>query len=222
MKPRVVLIGGFTKTRFLALSLIAKGYKVIAINRDQEKCRKLAEIDHLTVFHGDGSKPFILEEANIYDADIAIALTNRDDDNFVICELCKKKFNVKKTVAIVSDPQKTDFFYHMNIDVVISAAITVAAAIEQLTFVDELSSMISFGDSSLRVMRPLIPSDSPLINHRIDSLSLPKEVIIACLQRHQDIIVCKGDTTLQANDRLLVIVSNEDDAKALNRLFKNE
>ena len=126
MKKRVVLIGGFNKTKFLASSLIKKGYSVTAINSDMEKCRELAEIESLSVFNGDGSKPFILEDANAYNADMAIALTDRDDDNLVISELCKKKFNVKKTVAIISDPQKMKFFYRMGIDSVVCAVTAVA------------------------------------------------------------------------------------------------
>lgn len=96
MKTRIFLIGGFNKTRSLAKSLIKKGYRVTAINNDKEKCNALAEIEHLTVFVGDGTKPFVLEDADAYNADIAIALTDHDADNLVICELCKKKFHVKK------------------------------------------------------------------------------------------------------------------------------
>ena len=66
----------------------------------------LASIEDLEVIFGDGTKPFVLEEADGENMDIAIALTNKDDDNLVICELCKKKFHVKKTVALVRDPQK--------------------------------------------------------------------------------------------------------------------
>jgi len=137
VKTRIFLIGGFQKTKFLAKSLLKKGYHVTAINKDTEKCLAMAEIENLTVFNGDGTKPFVLEDADAYEADIAIALTEYDADNLVICELCKKKFHIKKTVALISDPKKTEFFYRMGIDSVVCAITAVANIIEQQTFLDE-------------------------------------------------------------------------------------
>ncbi len=104
MKTNVLLIGGFGKARALALSLIQKGYHVAAVNACEADCRALAEIQALTVIRGDGTRPFVLEDAGARDADIAIALTPRDDDNLVICQLCKKRFQVDKTVALIGDP----------------------------------------------------------------------------------------------------------------------
>jgi trk system potassium uptake protein TrkA len=130
MKQRVFLIGGFEESVFLAQSLIKQGYAVTAINDSMEKCQMLAAISHLLVFNGDGSNPEVLEQADIYNADIAMALTDRDDDNFVIAELCKKKYEVKYTISLVSDPKLIDFFKRMDVDVVISAVSTIASILE--------------------------------------------------------------------------------------------
>lgn len=73
-----------------------KGYSVTVINNDYQKCLHLAEIDALSVIYGDGTRPFVLEDANAQGADIAIALTQDDADNLIICELCKKMFHIKK------------------------------------------------------------------------------------------------------------------------------
>ena len=130
MKKRIILIGGYSKARFLSVSLINKGYSVTAINDDMEKCKFLTEIDKLTVFYGDGTKQHVLNDADIYNADIAIALTDKDEDDLVICQLCKKVFNIKKTVAIASDPSKYEFFRHMGIDSVICEISIISGIIE--------------------------------------------------------------------------------------------
>ena len=113
MKTKVLLIGGRNKAKSLATSLISKGYHVTVINDTYEGCLKLAEIDKLTVINGDGTRPFVLEDASAGDADIAIAMTAKDEDNLVICELCKKRFHVAKTVSLLTVPKKSDFFYKM-------------------------------------------------------------------------------------------------------------
>ena len=131
MKKSVFLIGGFAEPRLPAKSLILNHYRVSAINQNMDQCRELAKIDSLKVYHGDGTKPFVLEDAEVHHADIVIALTPRDEDNLVICELCKKKFHVKKTVSLVSDPGKTEFFRQMGVDSVVCAIATITGIIEQ-------------------------------------------------------------------------------------------
>jgi trk system potassium uptake protein TrkA len=218
MKPRVFLIGGFKKTRFLANSLIKKGYSVTAINDDNEKCLELAEIEKLTVFNGDGSKPFVLEDANIYNADIAIALTDKDTDNLVISELCKKKYGVKRTVALIADPKKTDFFYHMGIDSVVCAASMVASSLEEQAFRDEMSTMLTVGGKRIKVSQVHIPDTSPAVDKTLRVIDLPERVIVACIIRDDESIIARGNTQVKADDVLLMVTSDEDEPAAIREL----
>ena len=218
MKKRVLLIGGFSKTKSLANSLMKKGYHVTAINSDINDCKSLAEIDNLTVLNGDGSKPYILEDANAYNMDIAIALTDRDDDNLVICELCKKKFQVKKTVALISDPKKTEFFYRMGIDSVVCAITAIAGIIEQQAFLDEMVTLIPVGEGRLRIVQVPIPQTAPAVGKKLWELSLPKDVIIGCVLRGDKNIVPRGDTRILAGDVLILISIDEHETAAIREL----
>lgn len=74
MNMQVLLIGGFDIARTLAASLLKRKYQVTAVHPDYDRCKQLADIRGLQVIHGDGSKPFILEEAGARRTDIAIAL----------------------------------------------------------------------------------------------------------------------------------------------------
>jgi trk system potassium uptake protein TrkA len=218
MKKRVLLIGGFHKTKSLAVSLIKKGYRVTAINNDQGDCKVLAETEKLTVFHGDGTKPFILEDASANNADIAIALTDRDDDNLVICELCKKKFNVQKTVALISDPRKTDFFYRMGIDSVVCAITAIAGIIEQQTFLEEMATLVPVGQGRIRIGQVPISQTAPAVDKKLWELSLPKDVIIGCVLRGDKSLVPRGDTRILAGDVLLLISTDEHETASVREL----
>ncbi len=218
MKKKVVLIGGFNKTKSLAISLIKKGYQVTAVNNNKQNCQVLAEIEKLTVFLGDGTKPFVLEDANIYDADIAIALTERDEDNLVMCELCKKRFHVKKTVALISDPKKTDFFYRMGIDSVVCAISAIAGIIEQQAFLDEIATLVPVGEGRIRVAQVPISQSAPAVGKKLWELSLPKEVIIGCVLRGDKSKIPRGDTRILAGDILVLISSDEHETAAVREL----
>ena len=131
MKKKALLIGGSSQTKYLANSLLKQGYHVVAINEDIEVCQSLSELNKLSVFRGDGSMPPVLEDAGAHDADLAVVITEHDDDNLVICELCKKIFRVKKTISLISNPQKADFSYKLGIDFIICPIKSIIGIIEQ-------------------------------------------------------------------------------------------
>jgi len=218
MKRRIFLIGGFNETTSLAKSLIKKGYRVTAINDDRGKCNALAEIEHLTVFVGDGTKPFVLEDADAYNADIAIALTDHDADNLVICELCKKKFHIKKTVALISDPKKTEFFYRMGIDSVVCAITAIANIIEQQAFLDEMATLVPIGDGRINIAQVPVAATAPVVDKKLWEINLPKEVIIGCVLRGEHSIVPRGDTRVLAGDMLVLISSAKQEMAAIKEL----
>lgn len=218
MKKRALIIGGFHKARSLADSLIKKDYHVTVINSDYQSCLVLAEIEALSVIHGDGTKPFILDDANAQDADIAVALTQKDDDNLVICELCKKKFNVKKTVSLVSDPKKTEFFYQMGIDSVVCAVNAITNIIEQQAFLDGIASLIPIGEGRISIAEVPIPATAPVVGKRIWEIELPKEVIIGCILRGEGSMIPRGDTRILAGDMLVLISSDKQELTAIKEL----
>ena len=195
-----------------------KGYHVTAVNTSYQDCLILAEIDSLTVINGDGTKSFILEQANAQDIDVAIALTKRDDDNLVICELCKKKFNVKKTVAIVNDPHKIEFFYKMGIDSVVCSTSAITGIIEQQAFMDEIAISIPIVEGRINIAEVPIPQTAPAVGKKLWEINLPKEVIVGCILRHESNMIPRGDTRILAGDVLVLISSDKKEMVAIKEL----
>ncbi len=218
MKTKVLLVGGRSKAKSLATSLIKKGYKVTVINDTYEDCLKMSEIDKLTVINGDGTRPFVLEDAGTDDADIAIALTSKDEDNLVICELCKKKFHVKKTVALLADPKKTDFFYRMGIDSVVCAITAITGIIEQQAFLYKIATLVPIGEGRASIVKVPISGTAPAVGKKLWEINLPKQVIIGCILRGDTTMVPRGDTRILAGDMLVLISSDKHEIAAIKEL----
>lgn len=218
MKKSVLLIGGFDMARALAVSLLKKGYRVTLICEDCEKCQILAGINGLQVIAGDGAKPYILEEAGADDMDIAIALTDNDDDNLVICELCKKKFGVKKTVCTIKNGENTEFFHKMGVDSVVCATNAISSIIEQQAFVDEVTTLIPIGEGRLSVAEVTIGESAPAVGKKLWEITLPKQVIVGCIIRQETNIIPRGDTRVMAGDVLILISSEKQEIAAVHEL----
>ena len=222
MKGNVLLVGGRSKAKSLAQSLLKKGYQVTVINKELPDCEKLAENEKLTVIHGDGTKPYVLEDANAGRMDIAIALTPRDEDNLVVCELCKKKFRVPKTLSLLSDPQKTDFFYKMGVDSVVCAISAVTGIIEQQAFMEEMAKAIPIGEGRVQLLEVPITETDPAAQKQVWEINLPKEVIIGCILRRDQTLIPRGDTRILAGDILVLISGNEQEEIAILELKGGE
>ncbi len=206
---KILLIGGRSKAKSLAISLRNQGHKILIINKNKEDCMMLAEINGVTVVNGDGTKNYVLEDAGANECDICIALTSKDEDNLVACQLCKRQFNIQKTVAIVSDPNKTEFFQQMGIDNVVCAVAAVTSIIEHTTFIEEITNIISIGKGKAKIMELYINQNSPAVEKRIWEIELPKEVIIGCILRDDMTLIPRGDTRILVGDVLVVISGNK-------------
>ena len=218
MKKKVLLIGGRRKAKSLAVSLIKRGYRVTAVNENKEDCIKLEELKGISVVCGDGTKPYVLEEAGAEGCEIAIALMSKDEDNLVACELCKKFYHVKKTVSLLSDPQKKEFFSQMGIDSVVCSIAAVTNIIEQQAFVEEMANTVPIGEGRVQIAEVPISATAPVVGKKLWEITLPKEVIISCILRNDSIIIPRGDTRILAGDQLVVVSSNGQETAALKVL----
>ena len=217
-RSRVLLIGGRSKARSLADSLISQGNKVTVINDSMEECERLAEVKNLNVYHGDGTKPYVLDEAGAADCQIAIALTSRDENNLVACQMCKRNFGVPKTVSLVSDPNKTEFFHQMGVDSVVCAISTVTSIIQQQAFIDDMVNIIPVGLGKVQIVEVQIPDTSPITGKKLWEIDLPKEVVVGCVLRRDQAIIPRGDTRISAGDTLVIIAGNGQELAAIQVL----
>ena len=218
MKKKVLLIGGMNKAKSLAASLIAQGYYVTVINKSLKDCTKLAEMKNLNVYHGDGTKLYALDEAGADECSIAIALTFSDQDNLVACQMCKRNFGVKKTVALVSDPEKIEFFHQMGVDRVVCAISTVTSIIQQQAFVDDMVNVLPIGHGAVQIAEVNIPKDSAAAGKRLMDINLPDEAVVGCILRRDHTIIPRGDTVINGGDNLVVIASTEHEMEAIKIL----
>lgn len=214
----ILLIGGRSKAKAMAISLLEQGYRVTAINAAMEDCKKLAEIPGLHVIHGDGTKPYILDEADAAGCDIAIALTARDTDNLVACQLCKNQFHVAKTVSLVQDPNKTAFFSQMGVDSVVCAISAVTGIIQQQAFIDDMTTVIPVGKGRVQIVEIQIPADAPAAGKKLWEITLPKEAIVGCILRADTTLIPRGDTRILEGDTLVVITGNGQELNAAHAL----
>src|SRR5688500_5627608 len=114
----VVLAGGGKVGRFIAVDLLNEGHDVAIIERVEGRCDQLLRDYDLLVIHGDACDVRDLQQARPERADVFVATTGDDDDNFVACQLAKATFEVPRVIARVNAPRNKVIFDRMKIETV--------------------------------------------------------------------------------------------------------
>ena len=217
---RIMIVGGKKKAWFLTKAFTEKRHRVTVINKDREVCDKItADFAKAVVINGDGSRPFILEDANTGDMDIVIALTNSDADNLVICELCKKVFNVPRTMALVSSPQNMDIFSRLGVDTTVSSVALLTSIIEQRAFEEDIKNFLPIGSGEVSIFEIEIPADSPICGKSLSEAKIPEDATISCVIRNETPIIPKGFTRIEEGDKLVVVAISSKQSHVLDAIL---
>lgn len=213
----IIIAGGREEIHFLIKNFISKGHHVTLINKEEKYCKNFARRhEKIDVVLGDASMPTVLEDAGVIYANLVIALTKYDPDNLVICQIAKAMYGVKRTVAVVNDPENIPVFKSLGIDTVISTVNIVSSIIEQKVSVEEITNLISMEEGKVSITEIVVTENSPVINKTLAEINLPYSSVIGCIIRNEDAIIPRGSTVVMEKDRLIAISLPE----AQSEMFK--
>lgn len=202
---RVILIGGSKTVYFLARQFVQRRYYVTIINRDPIRSKELAQTTKATVVLGEGTDINRLEEAGARQADILLALTSKDQDNLIACQIAQRKFGIPRTIALVNDPENEAIFKQLGVQMAFSATRIIASIIEQETDFDDITNMMSLAQGRVNIIDVRLDEDSPAVGKSLTELELTDNALIACIIRNNNMIVPRGLTRLEVDDHLLLI-----------------
>lgn len=215
---KIVIAGGREEADFLIGSLLSKKIKLKVINDDKNYSKYLSEKHNISVMYGDSSKEYILDDADIVGFDVLIALTNNDADNFVTCQLAKKKFDVKRVVCTVNNPINVEIFKKLGINSVISSTYTVAKALEQATTLENLVNTLSNEDEAFSISEVTINKNTQCVGKQIRSVKLPAKARITCVIHKGKMVIPTGQTILYEDDKVLLLSAKECHEEAIEMM----
>lgn len=214
----ILIVGAGKVGYFLAKRLCQGKHTVSVIDKDRQICEEIAKELESLVVNGDGCDPNILEEAGIQRADVVAAVTGDDEDNLVICQLAKEKFNVQRTVGRVNNPDNEHTFSELGIDVPVDSTRIIAKIIEEEVSFSDFVNLMSFKRGKLAIVRVDLPSDAPVINKQLKDINLPKDAVLVSIVRGEEVILPKGDTVLKSGDDVIAITLIGNEPQLLNLL----
>lgn len=207
----IVIVGAGKIGYFLAKRLCQSKHTVSVVEKDTSICEEIARELEALVINGDGCEPRILQEAGIERADVVAAVTGDDEDNLIICQLAKERFNIRRTVGRVNNPDNEHTFAELGIDVPVDSTKIIAKVIEEEVSFSDFVNLMSFKRGKMAIVRVDLPADSPVINKEVKDIELPPDSVLVSIVRQEEVIVPKGNTVLRPGDDVvaLTLIGNE-------------
>jgi trk system potassium uptake protein TrkA len=214
----IVVVGAGKVGYFLAKRLCVSKHTVSIVDKDKSTCEEIAKELNALVINGDGCDPRILEEAGTARADVLAAVTGDDEDNLIICQLAKEKFNIQRTIGRVNNPDNEHTFAELAVDVPVDSTKIIAKIIEEEVSFSDFVNLMSFKRGKLAIVRVDLPADSPVINKQIQDIQLPADSVLVSILRGEEVIVPKGNTVLKPGDDIIALTLVGNEPQLLNLL----
>jgi trk system potassium uptake protein len=203
----VLVAGGGVVGSNLTRVLLRLGHEVTLIEQRRARFDRLEEEFEHRVQLGDATELYVLERAGIArPPDIVVAVTGDDEDNMVICQVARERYEVKKAIARVNDPRNQPHFDLLAISPTVSATSNILAMIEHEVPEHELVHLLELRNENLEIVEVQIGKGSPSAGRRIDRLKLPagSRLISVTRDGHSEIAI--GSTELRPGDQVLAIL----------------
>lgn len=211
----IVILGAGQVGRSLAQNLANEDNDITIIDRDKSALKELREKLDVHTRFGHASHPDVLEQANVNNADMLIAVTNSDEVNMMSCQIAYSLFRTPTKIARV---RAAGYLQHQElftpelipVDVLISPEELITRHIQRLIANPGTLQVIDFAEGKVRLVSVKAYHEGPLVGHEIQQLAehLPEvKARVAAIFRKGKSIIPSGNTVIEADDEIFVIAS---------------
>ncbi len=220
---RIIIAGGGKVGAELTRKLSREGHEITLIDYDAEVLENIMEHYDIISIQGNAASLDTLEEANIKEAELLIAATDRDEENMLACMTGHAVNPNLHTIARIRNPEYRSQAIRLRdmfgLNLVINPEQDAAIEISRLLRYPGFLNIETFAKGNAEIVSFKIAADSSL--NGIALKELPKkvdcQVLVCAVKRDGKCIMPDGEFKLKENDVIYVTASSDN----LSLLLKN-
>ncbi len=224
---RLMIAGGGKVGLRLARSLIGQ-CDVKIIESHPKRCEYLASQlpSHILVLQGDAADEDLLEEENVGEMDLFLALTSDDEDN-IMSAMLAKRLGAKRVMSLINRRAYADMMQGSTIDIAISPAQTVIGELLAHLRRGDVVAVHSLRRGAAEALEGVARGDektSRLVGRTVEQVKLPKGARIGAIVRGEgrdsEVLMPHHDTVIKADDHIIIFIPNKRSVREVERLFQ--
>lgn len=214
---KILIVGAGQVGFFLCERLSQEGHEVTLIDRDETNLRKAQDRLNVMGLAGNGASAEILEQADIKNTDIFIAVTNMDEVNILAC-LLAREYDVETRIARV---KSIEYRSHgailskekLGIDLLINPDDEVADEMVKISCRSGAFDVAEFVEGKIQFLGYRITADSPLCGITLRELGELRGMyhfVVTAITRDEETIIPRGDDRIEDGDSIFLFAHKKD------------
>ena len=186
-------------------------HELTVFDLDEERLAAISQRYDVHTVEGNGASRRVLSEAGITGADLLIACTSRDESNIVAAMISKACSGRTTTVVRTTNPEYLEVWREgqLDVDFIVSSEVETAYAILRTVGVPSARQTDVFADGQVQLVEfdVTTAADPAILGEPLRHARTPPDSRIAAIIRGEEVVIPRGDETIEAGDRIVVIGS---------------
>jgi len=206
---RYVVMGAGEVGFHLARSLSTEGHDVTVIEIDPAQRERIEEELDVLVIAGNGAHPPVLTAAGAASCDLFMAVSSSDEGNLVAARIAKKLgarravVRVGEADEVISDRRLLEEVF--KVDLLLSTQLLTTNRILNQIRGHNTMGVEYLADGKVQLRKIRLDSESPLTQHPLRDVELPKNSLVVAYQRGKKLTVPAGDDKAEPGDDALIL-----------------
>jgi trk system potassium uptake protein TrkA len=228
---KIIILGAGQVGANIAEHLAREQNDITVVDNSAETLRELRDRLDIRVVIGHASHPDVLEQANIEDADLLIAVTANDEVNMVACQIAYSLYRTPIKIARIRAPvfahYKDKLFRneHSPVDVIISPEQLVSEYIFSLIENPGALQVLDFAEGAIRLVAVKAYHGGPLVGRELRFMRqhMPNiDTRVAAIYRRGQAIMPEGHTVIEVDDEVFFIAARGDIRAVMSEMRRSE
>lgn len=217
----VIIIGGGRIGKHLAKILINEGHDIVVVDKDGDVCHEIAkELDALTV-RGDATRPEVMEDAGIDEADAIVSLTGSDETNLVVGLIAKQMGAKDVGIRLGALHYDEEVLKRLGIDKAIYPASTAAGYISEMITKPEVLDLSFVERGNAVILELEVLENSKIAGKKVKDAGIPEEASVTAVYRDGSLEIPSPDMEITPGDKVLML-TKKDKIKSVKKLGKTK
>ncbi|MBQ2204307.1 MAG: Trk system potassium transporter TrkA [Lachnospiraceae bacterium] len=207
------MIIGASRVSYYLIDVLLKNKitNIKVIEKDLQRCEDLiSKFPNVSIVRSDGTDKNILLQEGLGDVDVFVPLTGIDEEN-IILSLLAKNYSSAKIITKVNHLNFIDALKELNLGSIVNperiAANIIVSYVRAASnaSANNIETLYRLCNDRIEGVGFIIKKENRVTNIRLKDLKLKKDVLIAGIYRHGNVIRPNGNDTLNVGDSVVII-----------------
>jgi trk system potassium uptake protein TrkA len=210
-KMRFVIAGGGRVGLQAAENLADQDHDVVLVESDGERVEELSDAYLGPVIHGDATRPSVLKQADLTDADAIAAVTDETGTNLTVCMEAQQLAPSIRTLARAET--RTEQEYDEVVDATLLPQYLGGDHAADLLTGEGIRTLV-YPTADLDILEVAVTASAPVAGRRLDEIALPAGSLLVSTADREEL--AGPDTVLEPDERYIVAVEADVVDEVLN------